>query len=307
LQPKPEENVRSYQDLYLNTVIAAMIVIREFQLGIRTLKNRSQIKGDGTLLTEADLDVGDVVLEHLSYLPSDAYEIFLEEDKGRFNPDAPIRAEADEVDGTRIFRNGGKSSTFIIGEYDKRTRRVIGCAVGLASTGEIWYSFHGQHTTRVQYDFNTKQLSHSVYVSVNNDLLGDQGTVAIDINKGFVRGKKPNRHLVLNTEQTMRFFGGLSAAGINIAMQGSNGYHQALVANGWEGMVGSATLAMGGERDAFGGYLVAQADGVGVAYSCTESGLVERDPMDPFSYDVLLLGNNIGTVGTMASILKASM
>ncbi len=79
-------------------------------------------------------------------------------------------------------------------------------------------------------------------------------------------------------------------------MPGSNGLHQALVANGGERLVGSITLAMGGPWDVCGVRLVLNAGGVARAFERTSAGaLREQDPLDPEAYDMLITGNNKDT------------
>ncbi len=275
----------------LSAVLASMTVLRAYQLGERILPAEgSDIKPlDQSLLSRADRESGEVAMKILSKLPL-KYDIKPEDTKGRTTPGAQNVVMYDNADGTRPLVNGLKTSTVILAVYDLKKKKVVFVIIGEPISGDIWYG--GDSTPPMRCN-KYKRGDKPKPIQVNQHPLDGQATVFIDyVNKiGFARKTKDGSRQIFNGEESKEIWNTVYDLGVNILMPGSNGQHQAMVANGGEKTVAGLTLAMGGPWDAAGVFLVILAGGYARAFKRSENGFSEQDPLDPTSYDIAVYGN----------------
>jgi fructose-1,6-bisphosphatase/inositol monophosphatase family enzyme len=304
-------------DILFSAMVECMLVVSSYQLGERKLKKRAKVKAhDKTLLTQADLDSGKAALTILLELPED-YDITPEDSKGRTTPGARYIVWLDNIDGTRSFTNGLKTSTVILAIYDRKLKKVIFCMIGEPVSGEIRHATEptasgkapAVYLTRI--DFASGNITRAKKIKVNRDTLNNQATVFVDyLNLQPFMRKMPNggKQQILSADAYKRLVCNLIDLGIYLAMPGSNGLHQAMVANGWEKCVAGMTLAMGGEWDVAGVLLVLMAGGSARGFRVKDNTIVkEGDPLDPFSYDVLFYGNSLRAVDMLIDAFYRSI
>lgn len=300
------------EDVFMTLRCAAidsMHVIREYQLGNRKITRPAIIKGyDKTLLTEADIASGEAGVCVLMQLPAEEYDINPEDSIGRATPGARYVVLFDNLDGTRSFNNGLKTSTIIIALYDRHLRKVIFCLIGEPVSGEFRYAWLSDTKEAFLMRFGEKGYIGPVPIQVTKNDLDGQASVFMDAyEQGFP----------LSLEQYLRLQANIAKLGqtttepqaaVRVMLPGSNGLNQALVANGWQGAVGGVTTAMGGPWDAAGVMLVIAAGGFARAFKKqTDGTYVEADPLDPMSYDIVIYGNNQFTVDLLTLAFQASV
>ncbi len=276
-------------------VIAGMKVVRQYQLHGVPLSEVKQ--ADQTLVTAADRQSGLAVRQLIrEKLPEIA---ILGEDMDGLEFSSQLLALIDPLDGTRAFANGLITSTVIAGIYDRWNKRLICCVVGEPISGRIWLASQNTHTHKmlIRADKNVMEQN----VTVWNGPLDMQSTVLIDLSHGFTsRGRQ-----ILSNKQIAELFGSLNYLA-TILMAGSNGLHQALVANGGEKLAGSITTATGGPWDICGALLVLQAGGTAQGLAMGDDRLLTLiDPLDVLHYDILVTGNSQATVDTLVSKILA--
>ncbi len=288
---------------------AAMMAVYDYQIGNRRLVAPAEIKAhDATLLTQCDKDSDVAAKAHLLTLPTE-YDIQPEDGDGRTTPGAEYLVWLDNLDGTRPFTNGLITSTVILAVYDYAVRQLVWCAIGEPISGRIWISsLPGQETKGawlVGMSHQNQTLSVPRPIQVNADPLDGQATVLMDLAKGFPRkGKDNSVRQILTNNQVHNLINAVTAQGPYVLVYQSNGCQQAAVANGGEKMVASITTAMGGEWDAAGVLLVLEAGGAARAFRRNDDHtLTEADPLDPFSYDLLVCANSKTAADQLAATL----
>lgn len=201
----------------------------------------------------------------------------------------------DPVDGTRAFA-AGVSPTVIFGWYSRDKRQVLSCAVA-DMLGRIWFNWDEQT------NFIAPQTSERVLRVSKHEISGDS-IVFLDHARAFTnyRNNKP-----LTNKQAGMLFQRLNR-NYKVLMPGTNGLHQALVAQGNQSVAGAITTAIGGPHDVCGVRLVLNAGGAARALRVdTDKGLIDADPLDVESYDVLVVGNNELSVDILSEhVLEAA-
>ncbi|OGG58853.1 hypothetical protein A2765_00535 [Candidatus Kaiserbacteria bacterium RIFCSPHIGHO2_01_FULL_56_24] len=274
-------------DCLTTAVIAGMRVVRANQGRPTTTTVKS---ADGTQVTPTDKQSQKVMLEVLQGIPGTYIHA---EESGQHTADAPIGILVDPMDGTRAFAVGLATSTVIAATYDHRLRQVTSCVIGEPATGRVWFVASSMRLTQLLWhDFATGENSSPTIVGREWDDkrtsgINEQLTVLVDVSHGFTRGGRQ----MLTDMQTAKLFASLNGE-VKILLPGSNGLHQALVANGAGSLAGSLTLAIGGPWDVCGALLVKQARGSCRAFKRGFIGLTEHDPLDVLGYDILVTGNS---------------
>lgn len=297
---------KQFRQLFFEAVIASMIMVKKFQSGSLSLSSLLEVKGNGTLKVECDIRSGEAALFYLRQLPADVFELRFEDiPRRKGSSGARYRAENDNLDGTRIFTNGGNSSTVILGIFDQTENRYVSAIIGEPASGRIWTADLETKTQRMNYMNKNLWLTQAVPVHVCDGVLDGQATVFVDpFEVGFPLGKAQYAKLLGNIMEL-----GASAEKPNeaahVMILGSNGLHQALVANGGQGAVGGIMTAKGGPWDAAGALLVIQAGGSAVGLKLEADGtLTEQDALNPDSYDFLVYGNTAETVSALVGAVR---
>ncbi len=282
-------------------VVAGMRVVRTYQ-GRAT---PAEVKADKTLVTQVDHKSEQVMLEVLEGIP----ETYIWAEEG--GPGSEKEKTAiliDPLDGTRAFTNGLMTSTVIAATYEHTGKCMSRCVIGEPASGRIWCASRSTDTRLIWYEFVSGDHRPDKIPScwgkhkrVSMPL--DQCIVFLDVSHGFTRkGRK-----IFTDKQTAQLFGLLNSE-VKILMPGSNGLHQALVANGDDSVAGSITLAIGGPWDVCGALLVERSGGSCRAYKMGPSGLVECSPLDVYTYDILVTATTPDVANYLAEkILEAGM
>jgi fructose-1,6-bisphosphatase/inositol monophosphatase family enzyme len=275
---------QSVKDDLAFAVRVAMGIVERNQGG--HLPEDPEVKDDKTLVTKIDREVRESLVPYFQ----------------RIFPEAMIMAEEgdnigqsewiimfDPLDGTRAFSCGLATSTVIAAIYNSARKQVDACVIGEPATNRVWSAFGGE----------TTELDGPV--KVWGGQLDEQSTIFLDVPHGFTR----NGRQIMNHEQMARLFHELR--GKKLAIPGSNGLIQSLVANGGQKVAGSITTAIGGPWDVCGVKLVLNAGGSAKAFRLKEdpdkSWLHERDPLNVLDYDILICGNSAATVETLVGHL----
>ncbi len=277
------------------TVLASCEVIRPFAMGLRSLGDVS-VKADETLLTAVDKmseDVGKVILR-------DAFPDipFIGEEGGQSGANARYEFWYDPLDGTAPFVIGTPTSTVICALYDNIECVLKAVVIAEPAYQRVWSAIRGQGSY-----FRVADIPKQKRVVWPGDLGRGTG-VFCDFTQGFKRDKgvrqifSDHQALVLTTQL---------AANTRLLLLGSNGAHQAYVADGRDKVAGGITTAMGGPWDAAGALLVMEAGGAAKAFSMDKSILSERNPLNPKSYDILVYGNSPQTTETLTDYLKQAI
>ncbi|MBU1203290.1 hypothetical protein KKH39_04600 [Patescibacteria group bacterium] len=281
-----------------NAVLAGMKVVRQFQL--RGAPPAEVKDTDQTLVTQADRQSGEAIREVLrEFLPELAIH---GEDMDGFSSQSSLLILPDPLDGTRAFTNGLTTSTVIVGIYDRYIKQLVSCVIGEPISGRVWTASSGQLTQVHLFDEPcSREATFWRYATVWDGPLNMQSTILWDLSHGFVsRGKQ-----ILTDQQIALLFRHLNQTA-PILMPGSNGLHQALVANGGQKLGGSITTAIGGPWDVCGALLVLQAGGAAQGLSMGhDRQLTKVDPLDVLSYDILVTGNSQQTVKTLTEAILA--
>ena len=279
----------------LQAIRESMNIVRSYQLGNKSMPSATVKEADQTLLTIADGESGQAAQRIMQQAFPEAN--FNTEDVGETTGKSSLRIMIDPIDGTKPFTNGLPTSTVIISAYDDNTRKVIACIIGEPISGRIWHTTSEQTLRSITYPhFSTETLPPS---TTWQGELNKTSTVLLDISSGFTRSGKQ----ILTDEQTAQLFSRLAKKS-QILMLGSNGSHQAAVANGSDRMAGAITTAIGGPWDVCGVLLVLNAGGAAKAFSMDENRkLVAKNPLAVTSYDILVVGNNQTTVSHLSALL----
>jgi len=270
--------------------MAGMTIVRHYQLADSVL-SAIEKQEDQTLVTIADTESQSAVKSTLAQIHDLAF--WGEEGDGRkgFLGDGRYGAIVDPLDGTNAFVIGMITSTVIIGIYDRKEKRLVGCVIGEPISGRIWSATDEDKTT----------LNESRFCHVWDGTLA-KGNVFIDVSHGF---KSRGRQILTDNGNTC-LYSSLNKK-CKIFLPGSNGLMQTLVANGREWMAGSITTAVGFPGDVCGAFLVKQVGGILKAYARNDAGkLLETDPLDPLLVDALICANSAETLAVLAEAFEAA-
>lgn len=86
---------------------------------------RRQLKADGTVLTEIDQEIDELLYRHLRQAYPDA-NILTEETTREFDPHRPYTFAVDPIDGTDVFSQGMPGWSISVGLLDSHWRPVAG-------------------------------------------------------------------------------------------------------------------------------------------------------------------------------------
>jgi fructose-1,6-bisphosphatase/inositol monophosphatase family enzyme len=271
-----------------HAAIASMRVVNAYQMGEQETIELAD-KPDASLLTKVDYESERAAIAVLR--DQQPHVPILGEETGMTSDEyGPNMYMVDPIDGTRPFVAGAPTSTAIVSLYSNERRQLTAATIVEPATGRAWYT-SGNQTMRTVMDPRTGQeISPLEPCHVWEGSITDNPTVLVDNFAAFARGE--DKRQIFNTENVVRLFSGLQQE-VAIQNYGSNGLHQALVANGGGKLAGSITTAMGGEWDASGALLVINAGGVAEGFRVNaDRSLSLADPLDPFSYDILITANN---------------
>ncbi|HKU19071.1 MAG TPA: hypothetical protein VJP80_07450 [Candidatus Saccharimonadales bacterium] len=215
----------------------------------------------------------------------------------------------DPVDGTRPLVIGAHTSTAMGGAYDLLDRRFVASSV-----------VHPTSNTLVEACNGTTWVSHLQFTEDGYELHGTRtgevwdgplagSVVLVDNFSPFSRGQGEETRVITNPRRLGRFLSGLLTEKAIPFNFGSNGYHQMLLAKGGdnvgEKLAGAVMMAQGGVWDAIGLPAVENAGGFARAFYVEQNGtLDERAPQDPFTWDILVLGNNKATTDALSGVVE---
>lgn len=308
---KKEVDLVQLENALHNAVFVSMFTIY-FECRNRSPNFRAEmaeIKADTTIVTPVDKKSEAIGKIELRDIPGTM--LHGEETGESGDKDADIVIYFDPLDGSRPFAVGANTSTVIAAAYDKKKKKVIRCVVGDPIGGRIW---EAEGKTKLQVTFITTDGAKEATEErkVWNGDLSAKSVVFLDSYPGFKRNGKT----ILSIPELAKLhevltFGGYKKAECQepwaltaTLMLGSNGMHHALVANGGEFCAGAITTAIGGPWDVCPVLLVLAAGGAAKAFSVDNGNLVEKDPLDVTSYDVLITGNSQKTVDQLVLALK---
>jgi len=292
-------DVSLFEEEGLNAVVAGMQVVRAYQLRDKTIGEASIKSADDTFLTVADRECGEVlrahVRQHFTGVRSNI------EDVGVSTEQSKVTVYGDPVDGTLPFTVGLPTSTVILGAYDTDTKQVLACIIGEPASGRLWYTRNSQ-CYAATWDFTKKELHNERQVTVWQGVLSGNTAVCLDNPQGFKRSGRQ----ILTHEQVGQLL--VKLAKYRLLLAGSNGLHQAVLAQGNDKMAGAITSAIGGPQDVCGVRLVLDAGGAARAFRVTDDRkLAEESPYAIEDYDILVVGNNPGTVDELSQVLYFSI
>lgn len=292
-----EFDSEKFKRVSVEAVLASMEVIRPFVIGLKGIGD-IQIKGGQgtsyevlkiqTVVDKKSEDVGKEILQgEFPNIP------FVGEETGVTGKGGNIEFWYDPLDGTAPFTIGAPTSTVICAAYDKINKRLLAVTIGEPAYRRIWTATDGNGCNLMVYNHKS-DLIHSKKCQVWEGDVNKGTCVFCDFTQGFARDN--GKRQILTDAQAARL-NDLLGRKTRLQLYGSNGIHQALVANGNEKVVGAITTAMGGSWDAAGALLVKEAGGAGAAFQMTkERKLIFADPLDPMGYDILVVANNRKTL-----------
>lgn len=291
----------SISEAMVSAVLASCKTIYPFASGIKSLGD-VEIKADETLLTLVDgmsEQAGKKILREA--FPDIS---FVGEETGRTGQSTRFEFWYDPLDGTAPFSIGAPTSTVIAALYDNEQKELVVVVIAEPAYRRIWSAIKGQGCYLRVYDDKDSEIYHGGRMVWSGDFARGTG-VFCDFTQGFKRDKGIRQ--ILTDEQALKFTS-ILAEKTRLLLMGSNGAHQAYVAEGRDKVVGGITTAMGGAWDAAGVLLVTEAGGTAIAYAMTEDGVLKpEDPVDPMSYDILIYGNCESTVDTLDGFLRHSI
>lgn len=231
-------------------------------------------------------------------------------DNGEEN-DSRILGMNDPIDGTRPFVIGAHTSTCMGGAYDTEHRRFVASTLVHPTSGQVIEASSGtSRLSSVRFTENGYELTgDSRDIKVWDGELKDNATVLVDNLAPFPRKSRENPEkdrIITDPEKLIKFLGGLLETGAVPQAYGSNGYHQMLLAKGNERMAGAVMLSQGGPWDALGLLTVENAGGIVRAFAVSEDArtIEEKDPHDPFNWDILVLGNTQKTTDQLSGVIE---
>jgi fructose-1,6-bisphosphatase/inositol monophosphatase family enzyme len=295
---EPHFDVSLFEQKGVEAVVAGMMVVRAYQLHDKIIGETIIKKEDESFLSVADRECGEVLHANLRLHFLDIRSNI--EDLGESHDNSKVTIYGDPIDGTIPFTVGLSTSTIILGAYDTETKQVLACVVGEPASGRLWYTRGGQ-SYRAKWDFTTKQLKDEHQVIVWSGKLSHNTVVFLDNSQGFKRSGRQ----ILTHKQVGRLL--VKLAKYRLLLAGSNGLHQAILAQGNANMAGAITSAMGGPQDVCGVRLVLDAGGVARAFFVDGRKLVEQSPHAIEDYDILIVGNNQATANELLKVLYSSI
>jgi fructose-1,6-bisphosphatase/inositol monophosphatase family enzyme len=279
----------------LEFVVAGMEIVRGYQLHDKTIGKASIKKDDDSLLTAVDRECGEAlrfhVRQHFPGIRSNIEDVRISAGRQR------VIIYGDPIDGTLPFTVGMPTSTVILGAYNTEVKQVLACTIGEPISGRLWYT-HCRQSYAATWDFAAKQLRNERRLHVWRGALSGNTVVYLDAPHGFKRSGRQ----ILTDEQAGTLL--VRLAKYRLLLTGSNGLHQAVLAQGNDKMAGAITSAIGGPQDVCGVRLVLNAGGVARAFRVAGNRkLVEEPPHAIDDYDILIMGNNQATVNELSQVL----
>jgi fructose-1,6-bisphosphatase/inositol monophosphatase family enzyme len=273
----------------IQAVCRGMMLVRVVQHSAPGLDRKLGVKQDGSLVTSTDLLVQNRMAETLRGIPG--YNFMAEEPdaaQGQAGSRNTRTIIVDPLDGTRPFVVGMVTSTVMAGVVDD-IDGVIAAVVGEPATGRVWYAWRdcGAWLTKEIDGEPSDQIPHRLCVW-NGDF-DKQATIWIECLHPFARdnGQRPMfDQSGINTLVTTVM------ADAKLFNCGSNGLHQALVANGQPFAGGHISAAVGGPWDLLGLLLVQEAGGQVAGYKVEDGELRSCSSYDIMSMDIAVSGCN---------------
>lgn len=294
-------NQEIFETSSLEAIIASFKQIRPFLLNQQNI-GKIEIKPDDTLLTIAD---------HLS--ENAGFEILrrafpnvpiIREESGLSEGSADWQIWYDPIDGTAPFTISAPTSTVICAAYDTINKSLLSVAIGEPAYKRIWTATKNCGCWLIILDDDYK-IQAKLPKKVWDGQLSSSTAIFLDLTRGFTRDK--GQRQILDNPQMQTLVASLSLE-TRLQLYGSNGLHQALVANGNEKVIGGITTAMGGPWDVAGALLVEEAGGKCQAWRLATDGQITLvDCLDPLSYDILVYANNATTLTFLRHCLNSSI
>ncbi|MFH0806319.1 MAG: inositol monophosphatase family protein [Candidatus Brennerbacteria bacterium] len=284
-----------FQEESVQAVMEGMNIVRSYQLREKSIGEASIKKADDTFLTMADRECGVFLREFLKkQFPNIRSNI---EDADAMSADSRITIYGDPVDGTLPFTVGLPTSTVILGAYDTEAKRVLSCVIGEPALRRLWRTVNGESYWWA-WDLPNSAIRTPRPISVWRGELSVNTAVLLDHCQGF---KRSGRQILTNDEVGKLM---TRLARYRLLLTGSNGLHQAMVAQGNDKMAGAITSAIGGPQDVCGVKLVLGAGGAARAFRMNDDRtLAEESPEAIEDYDILVVGNNQNTVDVLTADL----
>jgi len=293
-------NQENFETASLEAIIASFKQIRPFLLNQQDV-GKIETKPDDTLLTIADRlseNAGFEILRH--HFPDVP---IIREESGLSDGSADWQIWYDPLDGTAPFTIGAPTSTVICAAYDTINKSLLSVAIGEPAYKRIWVATKNNGCWLIILDDNYN-IQAKLPKKVWDGNLSSSTAVFLDLTRGFARDK--GQRQILSNTQMKTLVASLSLE-TRLQLYGSNGLHQALVANGNEKVVGGITTAMGGPWDVAGALLIEEAGGKCQAWRFTTDGqITSADCLDPLSYDILVYANNATTLAFLRHCLNST-
>ncbi|MDB5178157.1 MAG: bifunctional phosphatase chloroplastic [Patescibacteria group bacterium] len=302
-----ESPLATFGEIAPKAVLEAMRVVAAYQRGAQIVSASEMKQADASLVTEADHACEAVMVTMLrAALPN--VPILGEEDGWTGEQvDAPYFIIIDPIDGTRSFATGTATSTTMVALYSRDARQLVGAAIGHPATGRVWVADNAGCRRLVHGSDLADTPQQTVECRTWPGELSRTTTVLIDKFRPFKAHSGTKQ--VLCAEGCLKLYEALFDQ-VVIQSYGSNGFHQAMVADGAYstdatiGVAAGLTLGMGSWWDCAGALLVLRAGGAARGFWVTEQRQLEqRDPLDPTAYDMLLVANNERTLEALSEVL----
>lgn len=244
---------------------------------------------DKTLVTQTDI----LSAKEMSlWVPPDD-SILIE---GGVNRDTPSDALyiGDPLDGTGAFAIGLPTPTVVMAVYSKSRKQLICSAAGIPATGEI---FIATINSKTETEFGEP-------VTTWNGKLGRDGKaiVFLDVSHGF---KNKTAGGMVFTDDQIRTLISRITIKANLLIPGSNILIQLKVAIGGTGAAGSILTAKGGPQDLCAVLQVLQAGGAARGFYAGNGVLMETDPLNVMTTNILVCGNNQDTTDELSEMVSS--
>lgn len=292
-------DVALFERQSIQAVIEGMNVVRAYQLREKSIGQASIKKADDTFLTIADRECGEVLRSRIEQdfrgVRSNIEDVGLSADQ------SDVTIFADPIDGTLPFTVGLPTSTVILGAYNTKTKQVLACTIGEPISGRLWFTREGEAFTAV-WNFSETHLDNERPIQVWSGVLSADTVVFLDNPRGFKRSGRQ----ILTNEQVGKLL--VLLARYRLLLAGSNGLHQAVLAQGNDKMAGAITSAIGGPQDVCGVRLVLDTGGAARAFQMADNRkLIEMPPQAIEDYDILVAGNSQATVDGLCQTLLSAL
>jgi fructose-1,6-bisphosphatase/inositol monophosphatase family enzyme len=275
-----------------------MQVVRDSQLKSSAGANTAVIKGDTSVQLPVDKESDKVGKDSLRqdlalYVEEGTIAIHGEESGKEGSSNAELVIQLDPLDGSRPKMVGAMTSTVIVACYDRTEKKVVACVVGEPITGRILVASLGDGARSIMPNGSL------IPISTWRDDKGKKNVVYLDSYPGFTKDKR-----VILTDDQLGVLDVLVNRGWGKLMLGSNGQHHMLVAMGEQMSAGAITTAIGGPWDVAPVLLVLEAGGAAAAFSVTENGLEDRDPLAIDTYDILITAGSQMILDRLVQMVK---